>query len=53
MKHPERLESNVAVYDTLFVELADRERVPLVTFDNRLIGAYPAVAKRPGDLLAQ
>ena len=45
------LESNVAVYDTLFVELADREQVPLVTFDQKLLDAYPAVAKRPRDLL--
>lgn len=45
------LESDVAVYDTLFVELADREHVPLVTFDRRLLAAYPAVAKRPQDVL--
>jgi predicted nucleic acid-binding protein len=44
------LESNVAVYDTLFVELADREQVPLATFDKRLLNAFPAVAKRPRDL---
>lgn len=46
------LKSNVAVYDTLFVELADREHVPLVTFDRKLIDAYPAVAMRPRDLRA-
>jgi predicted nucleic acid-binding protein len=27
----------VAVYDTLFVELAEREQAPLVTFDRRLL----------------
>jgi predicted nucleic acid-binding protein len=45
------LESNVAVYDTLFVELADREQLPLVTFDKKLLDAFPAIAKRPKDLL--
>jgi predicted nucleic acid-binding protein len=43
--------SDVPVYDTLFVELADREQVPLVTFDRKLLAAYPAVAKRPKELL--
>jgi predicted nucleic acid-binding protein len=45
--------SGVPVYDTLFVELADREQVPLVTFDRKLLAAYPTVAKRPKDLRAQ
>ncbi len=44
------IQSGTAVYDTLFVELADRERVPLVTFDARLIRAWPKVCVRPGDL---
>ena len=39
--------SGVAVYDTLFVELADRERLTLATFDQKLIQAFPALAKRP------
>src|SRR3970040_1453089 len=43
------LQSDVAVYDTLFVELADRENAPLVTFDQELLDAYPAIAKRPKD----
>ena len=42
------LESGVAVYDTLFVELASRERVRLATFDQKLLKAYPEVACRPG-----
>jgi predicted nucleic acid-binding protein len=42
--------SDVPVYDTLFVELADREQVPLVTFDRRLLRVYPTVAKRPKDV---
>jgi predicted nucleic acid-binding protein len=44
------LESGLAVYDTLFVELADRESLPLVTFDARLLKAFPGIAKRPKDL---
>jgi predicted nucleic acid-binding protein len=45
------LASGVAVYDTLFVELADREGVPMATFDDKVLEAYPAIAKRPRDLL--
>jgi predicted nucleic acid-binding protein len=45
------LASDVPVYDTLFVELAAREDVPLVTFDRKLLAAYPAIARRPRDLL--
>jgi predicted nucleic acid-binding protein len=44
------LNSGVAVYDTLFVELADREAVPMVTFDEKVLKNYPAIAKRPRDL---
>jgi predicted nucleic acid-binding protein len=44
------LESGVAVYDTLFVELADREQLPLATFDRKLLDTYPNIAKRPKDL---
>ncbi len=45
------LVSGIAVYKTLFVELADRERVPLATFDEKLTQAYPDIAKRPGRLV--
>jgi predicted nucleic acid-binding protein len=44
------VESGVAVYDTLFIELAGRERLPLATFDRRMLNAFPDIAKRPGDL---
>ena len=44
------LNSNVAAYDTLFVELAVRERKPLVTFDRRLLATFPDVAVRPAAL---
>lgn len=40
-------EANVAVYDTLFVELAVRERLPLATFDGAVLEAFPEVAVRP------
>ena len=44
------IESGVAVYDTLFVELAERERAPLVTFDQRLLKHWPAIACRPAEV---
>jgi predicted nucleic acid-binding protein len=44
------LDSGVAVYDTLFVELADREGIQLVTFDDKVLKAFPKIAKRPGQL---
>ena len=40
-------QTNTAVYDTLFVELALRERLPLVTFDAALLKTFPDVAVRP------
>ena len=40
-------QSKVAVYDTLFVELAVREGLPLVTFDAALLKIFPDVAVRP------
>ena len=43
-------ESGVAVYDTLFVELAARTGCPLLTFDNVLLKPSPDIAIRPRDL---
>jgi predicted nucleic acid-binding protein len=40
-------QSRVAVYDTLFVELAVREQLPLATFDGALLNAFPDIAIRP------
>ena len=40
-------DSGVAAYDALFVELADRETVPLATFDEAVIKAFPRLAMRP------
>jgi predicted nucleic acid-binding protein len=46
------MNSNVAAYDTLFVELAVRERKQLATFDARLLTAFPNVAVRPSAVVA-
>jgi predicted nucleic acid-binding protein len=43
--------SGIAVYDTLFVELAARTGCPLLTFDKAVIKAFPKIAIRPRDLL--
>ena len=47
------VQTGVAVYDTLFVELAEREQAPLVTFDQRLLRSWPAIACRPAELGAR
>ena len=39
--------ANIAAYDTLFVELAEREGCPLATFDKGLLKAFPKIARRP------
>jgi predicted nucleic acid-binding protein len=44
--------SGIAAYDTLFVELAEREKVPLVTFDAAVLKAFPSIACQPAALLA-
>ena len=44
--------SGVAVYNTLFVELAARTGCPLLTFDKAVIKAFPDIAIRPRDLHA-
>jgi predicted nucleic acid-binding protein len=44
--------SGVAAYDTLFVELADRESLPLVTFDTAVLKAFPNIACRPAALVS-
>jgi predicted nucleic acid-binding protein len=47
------VQSGVAVYDTLFVELAVRENLPLATFDAKLLAAFPETAVRPRALVTQ
>jgi predicted nucleic acid-binding protein len=44
--------SGVAVYDTLFVELASRTGCPLLTFDKAVLKAFPEIAIRPRNLIA-
>jgi predicted nucleic acid-binding protein len=44
------LSSGVAVYDTLFVELALERSLPLVTFDKNVLKKFPEIAHRPGSL---
>jgi predicted nucleic acid-binding protein len=43
--------TGIAVYDTLFIELAEREGASLVTFDRKLLQACPSIACRPGETL--
>ncbi len=45
------LESGVAVYDTLFVELAEREGAYLATYDRAILKAFPNLARRPGEIV--
>jgi predicted nucleic acid-binding protein len=47
------VQTGVAVYDTLFVELAERESAPLVTFDQRLLQTWPGIATRPAEARAR
>jgi predicted nucleic acid-binding protein len=43
--------SQVSVYDSLFVELATRQRLSLATFDVKILSAFPETAKRPGSFV--
>lgn len=45
--------SGLAVYDTLFVELAIRAKCPLMTFDKAVLRTFPDVAMRPRQLADQ
>lgn len=42
--------SDVSAYDTSFVVLAQRRSLPLATFDQRVLKAFPDVARRPGSI---
>lgn len=46
------LDSGLAVYDTLFVELAAQRDLKLATFDAELLKKFPEIAKRPRSLSA-
>jgi predicted nucleic acid-binding protein len=41
------LDSGVAVYDTLFIELAAQRDLKLATFDVELLKKFPRIATRP------
>jgi len=41
------IDSGAAVYDTLFVELAVQQKLPLATFDGNILKKFPDIAKRP------
>ena len=45
------LDSGVAVYDTLFTELAAQRDLKLATFDTELLTKFPEVAQRPGSFV--
>ena len=45
--------SGIAVYDTLFVELAARRGLPLVTFDKQLLKRFPDIVARPRQVVAR
>jgi predicted nucleic acid-binding protein len=45
------IQSGIAVYDSLFVEVAIRTGRRLATFDRALLRAFPDIAARPDDLL--
>jgi predicted nucleic acid-binding protein len=45
------LDANHPGYDTLFVELAARESIPLATFDNGILTKFSEIAQRPRDLV--
>lgn len=44
------LNSGIAVYDTLFVELAAQRSLPLATFDRNVLKKFPDIAHRPKSL---
>jgi predicted nucleic acid-binding protein len=46
---PPNVTAYYSVYDSLFFELAERENAPLVTYDQRLLKAWPAIACRPSE----
>ena len=39
-------------YDTLFVALAEREGTQLITYDAKLLAAFPKIAMAPAEFLA-
>jgi predicted nucleic acid-binding protein len=44
------VDSDAAIYDTLFVELAVQRKLPLATFDKNVLKKFPETARRPRSL---
>jgi hypothetical protein len=44
------VDSDAAVYDTLFVELAAQRSLFPATFDKNLLTTFPEIARRPRSL---
>ena len=44
------IQSGVAVYDSLFVELAEREKVLMASFDQKLARVFPELVLRPSEI---
>jgi predicted nucleic acid-binding protein len=47
------VEHDFSTYDTLFIILAEREHINLLTYDQRLLTAFPEIAKRPDQVLSR
>lgn len=45
-------EYGCSTYDTLFIVLAARERCNLLTYDRKLLAAFPQIANTPGEALS-
>jgi hypothetical protein len=46
---PPSVTASYSVGDSVFFERADREAAPWVTFDQRFVKAWPAIACRPSE----
>ena len=44
-------EHGCSTYDTLFIVLAERERCDLLTYDRKLLAAFPQIANTPGEVM--
>ena len=46
-------EHDISTHDTLFIVLAEREQLDLLTYDRRLLAAFPHTARSPGRMLSE
>ena len=44
------IKSGIAVCDSLFVELAEREQVLMASFDQKLARSFPELVFRPSEI---